>query len=54
MQLKLVLEEIESRSSRKEYSQLLIECHKLYCEQRLSLVSLGWFCCLCVYNPLDS
>ncbi|KMT03429.1 hypothetical protein BVRB_8g191140 [Beta vulgaris subsp. vulgaris] len=37
-ELKLVLEEIESRSSRKEYSQLLIECHKLYCEQRLSLL----------------
>ncbi|GAB4853696.1 Golgi transport complex subunit 3 [Ancistrocladus abbreviatus] len=37
-ELKAVLEEIESRSSRKEYSQLLAECHKLYCEQRLSLV----------------
>ncbi|XP_010687595.2 conserved oligomeric Golgi complex subunit 3 [Beta vulgaris subsp. vulgaris] len=37
-ELKLVLEEIESRSSRKEYSQLLVECHKLYCEQRLSLL----------------
>lgn len=37
-ELKLVLEEIESRSSRKEYSQLLVECHKLYSEQRLSLL----------------
>ncbi|KAF3961755.1 hypothetical protein CMV_013658 [Castanea mollissima] len=36
-ELKSVLEEIESRSSRKEYVQLLAECHKLYCEQRLSL-----------------
>ena len=38
LQLKPVLEEIESRSSRNEYSQLLAECHKLFCEQRLSLV----------------
>ncbi|XP_039115688.1 conserved oligomeric Golgi complex subunit 3-like [Dioscorea cayenensis subsp. rotundata] len=37
-ELKTVLEEIESRSSRKEYSQLLTECHKLYCEQRLSVI----------------
>ncbi|KAG9459772.1 hypothetical protein H6P81_004280 [Aristolochia fimbriata] len=37
-ELKPVLEEIESRSSRKEYAQVLLECHKLYCEQRLSLV----------------
>ncbi|XP_059437316.1 conserved oligomeric Golgi complex subunit 3-like isoform X1 [Corylus avellana] len=37
-EIKPVLEEIESRSSRKEYVQLLAECHKLYCEQRLSLV----------------
>ncbi|KAM0949240.1 putative oligomeric Golgi complex, subunit 3, cullin repeat-like-containing domain superfamily [Dioscorea sansibarensis] len=37
-ELKTVLEEIGSRSSRKEYSQLLTECHKLYCEQRLSLI----------------
>jgi len=36
--LKPVLEEIERRSSRKEYVQILAECHKLYCEQRLSLV----------------
>ncbi|XP_043696777.1 conserved oligomeric Golgi complex subunit 3 isoform X5 [Telopea speciosissima] len=36
--LKPLLEEIESRSSRKEYAQLLSECHRLYCEQRLSLV----------------
>lgn len=37
-ELKVVLGEIESRSTRKEYSQLLAECHKLYCEQRLSLL----------------
>ncbi|CAM8997778.1 unnamed protein product [Rhodiola kirilowii] len=37
-ELKPVLEEIESRASRKEYGQLLAECHKLYCEQRLSLI----------------
>ncbi|KAF2285121.1 hypothetical protein GH714_037969 [Hevea brasiliensis] len=37
-ELKPILEEIEGRSSRKEYAQVLEECHKLYCEQRLSLV----------------
>ncbi|KAH9652936.1 Conserved oligomeric Golgi complex subunit 3 [Citrus sinensis] len=37
-ELKPVLEEIESRSLKKEYVQILEECHKLYCEQRLSLV----------------
>ncbi|KAL6507108.1 Golgi transport complex subunit 3 [Orobanche hederae] len=37
-ELKPVLEEIESRKPRKEYVQILKECHKLYCEQRLSLV----------------
>lgn len=37
-ELKPVLEEIESRKPRKEYVQMLTECHKLYCEQRLSLV----------------
>ncbi|XP_037491030.1 conserved oligomeric Golgi complex subunit 3 isoform X2 [Jatropha curcas] len=37
-ELKPILEEIESRSSRKEYAQILSECHKLYCEQRLSFV----------------
>ncbi|CAJ1940598.1 unnamed protein product [Sphenostylis stenocarpa] len=37
-ELKPLLEEIESRSSRKEYDQILAECHKLYCEQRLSLI----------------
>lgn len=42
LQLKPVLEEIESRSSRKEYVELLAECHRLYCEQRLSLVSFNW------------
>lgn len=42
MQLKLLLEDIESRSSRKEYVHILSECHRLYCEQRFSLVS-WWF-----------
>ncbi|KAL2503381.1 sec34-like family protein [Forsythia ovata] len=37
-ELKPVLEEIEIRKPRKEYVQMLTECHKLYCEQRLSLV----------------
>ncbi|XP_072997386.1 conserved oligomeric Golgi complex subunit 3 [Typha latifolia] len=37
-ELKPVLGEIEGRSSRKEYAQILAECHKLYCEQRLQLV----------------
>ncbi|KAL3825492.1 hypothetical protein ACJIZ3_021521 [Penstemon smallii] len=37
-ELKPVLEEIESRKPRKEYGQILTECHKLYCEQRLLLV----------------
>ncbi|KAL0825736.1 hypothetical protein Bca101_049413 [Brassica carinata] len=37
-ELKPVLEEIESRSARKEYVQILAECHRLYCDQRLSLV----------------
>ncbi|XP_027176832.1 conserved oligomeric Golgi complex subunit 3 [Coffea eugenioides] len=37
-ELKPVLEEIETRRPRKEYIQILAECHKLYCEQRLSLV----------------
>ncbi|KAJ9183680.1 hypothetical protein P3X46_007503 [Hevea brasiliensis] len=37
-ELKPILEEIEGRSSKKEYAQVLEECHKLYCEQRLSLV----------------
>ncbi|KAI4379594.1 hypothetical protein MLD38_005872 [Melastoma candidum] len=38
IELKPVLGEIESRASRKEYAQILAECHKLYCEQRLSLI----------------
>ncbi|KAL5182758.1 Conserved oligomeric Golgi complex subunit 3 [Glycine soja] len=37
-ELKPLLEEIESRSSRREYGQILAECHRLYCEQRLSLI----------------
>ncbi|MQM18325.1 hypothetical protein Taro_051316, partial [Colocasia esculenta] len=37
-ELKPVLEEIEGRSSRKEYREILADCHRLYCEQRLSLI----------------
>ncbi|KAJ3677133.1 hypothetical protein LUZ60_002857 [Juncus effusus] len=37
-ELKPILGEIEGRASRKEYSQILSECHKLYCEQRLNLI----------------
>ncbi|ONM04385.1 sec34-like family protein [Zea mays] len=37
-ELKPILGEIESRSSRKEYAQILSECHSLFCEQRLYLV----------------
>ncbi|KAK8937019.1 hypothetical protein KSP39_PZI012323 [Platanthera zijinensis] len=37
-ELKPVLMEMESRSSRKEYAQILMECHRMYYEQRLSLV----------------
>lgn len=37
-ELKPILGEIESRSSRKEYAQILSECHSLFCEQRLCLV----------------
>ncbi|XP_057864087.2 conserved oligomeric Golgi complex subunit 3 isoform X1 [Cryptomeria japonica] len=37
-EMKPVMEEIETRSSRKEYAQILADCHTLYCEQRLSLV----------------
>ncbi|GJN03666.1 hypothetical protein PR202_ga21137 [Eleusine coracana subsp. coracana] len=36
-ELKPILGEIESRSSRKEYAQILSECHSLFCEQRLYL-----------------
>eukprot|EP00897_Mesotaenium_endlicherianum_P000101 jgi/Mesen1/10091/ME000074S09433 len=36
--LKVVMEEIEGRAARKEYEQLLHDCHSVYCEQRLSLV----------------
>lgn len=36
--LKTLLQEIESRSSRKEYSQILADLTSLYCEQRLALV----------------
>ncbi|CAA6658710.1 unnamed protein product [Spirodela intermedia] len=37
-ELKPVLEEIEGRSSRKEYEEVLSDCHRIYCEQRLSLI----------------
>ncbi|KAF3331659.1 conserved oligomeric Golgi complex subunit 3 [Carex littledalei] len=37
-ELKPILGEIESRAARKEYAQILSECHKLYCEQRLYLI----------------
>ncbi|WVZ65610.1 hypothetical protein U9M48_014942 [Paspalum notatum var. saurae] len=37
-ELKPMLSEIESRSSRKEYAQILSECHSLFCEQRLYLI----------------
>ncbi|CAL1356396.1 unnamed protein product [Linum trigynum] len=37
-ELKPILEEIEGRSARKEHVLMLAECHKLYCEQRLSLI----------------
>ncbi|XBI09985.1 hypothetical protein VPH35_137396 [Triticum aestivum] len=36
-ELKPVFNEIESRSSKKEYAQVLSECHSLFCEQRLYL-----------------
>ena len=36
--LKTLMQEIENRSSRKEYSQVLADLTSLYCEQRLSLV----------------
>ncbi|KAL2628805.1 hypothetical protein R1flu_013491 [Riccia fluitans] len=37
-ELKVLMEELESRGSRKEYAQILTDCHTLFCEQRLSLV----------------
>ncbi|VAI87875.1 unnamed protein product [Triticum turgidum subsp. durum] len=37
-ELKPVFNEIESRSSKKEYAQILSECHSLFCEQRLYLI----------------
>ena len=40
IQLKTVLDEIEGRSSRKEYREVLVDCHRMYCEQRLSLVCI--------------
>jgi len=36
--LKTLMQEIENRSSRKEYSQVLADLTSLYCEQRLALV----------------
>jgi hypothetical protein len=40
VQLQALLAEMESRAARKEYQQLLADCHALYCEQRLALVSM--------------
>lgn len=37
-EIKPLMVEIESRSSKAEYAQILADCHSLYCEQRLSLV----------------
>lgn len=37
-ELKALMEEMEARAGRREYAQLLQDCHTLYCEQRLSLV----------------
>ncbi|GAQ88312.1 oligomeric Golgi complex component 3 [Klebsormidium nitens] len=37
--LKALMEEMETRAARKEYQQLLADCHGLYCEQRLALVA---------------
>ncbi|XP_078429535.1 sec34-like family protein [Wolffia australiana] len=37
-ELKPVLEEIEGRSVRKEYLEVLEDCHRMYCEQRLLLI----------------
>jgi hypothetical protein len=36
--LKILMQEIENRSSRKEYSQVLADLTSFYCEQRLALV----------------
>ncbi|KAI5071033.1 hypothetical protein GOP47_0013284 [Adiantum capillus-veneris] len=37
-EIKPLMEEIENRKSKAEYSQILADCHSLYCEQRLTLV----------------
>eukprot|EP00271_Cylindrocystis_brebissonii_P007614 TRINITY_DN21191_c0_g1_i1.p1 TRINITY_DN21191_c0_g1~~TRINITY_DN21191_c0_g1_i1.p1 ORF type:complete len:848 (+),score=186.53 TRINITY_DN21191_c0_g1_i1:421-2964(+) len=37
-ELKALMEEMEARAGRREYAQLLNDCHTVYCEQRLSLV----------------
>ncbi|KAJ3704870.1 hypothetical protein LUZ61_008575 [Rhynchospora tenuis] len=37
-ELKPILGEIEGRASRKKFAQILSDCHKLYCEQRLYLI----------------
>lgn len=37
-ELKGLMEEMEHRTMRKEYTQLLSDCHTVYCEQRLGLV----------------
>eukprot|EP00898_Chlorokybus_atmophyticus_P000708 jgi/Chlat1/1638/Chrsp127S01891 len=38
-ELKGLMEEMEARGSRKEYAQLLTDCHALYCSERLALVA---------------
>ncbi|KAL6013462.1 hypothetical protein ACLOJK_003960 [Asimina triloba] len=69
LQLKPALVEIESRSSRKEYAQVLAECHRLYCElvsdgrnfesvKTMSHVGLGQFIdadnIIIIYGALSS
>lgn len=36
--LKTLMEEMEARANRKEYAQLLGDCHAMFCEQRLALL----------------
>eukprot|EP00249_Psilotum_nudum_P016375 c25792_g1_i1 orf=138-2456(+) len=37
-EMKPLMEELESRASRKEYTQILSDCHSIYCELRMSIV----------------
>jgi hypothetical protein len=37
-ELRALMEEMEGRAVRREYGQLLSDCHTLYCEQRLELL----------------